>query len=68
VVRGQKRENRRIAMSDLVKDKSHAADLARSDKTRKRVSTENCEICGQKLERDPESGEYYCPDCDNPEK
>ncbi len=22
-----------------------------------------CEICGQKMERDPESGEYYCPDC-----
>lgn len=22
-----------------------------------------CEICGQLLERDPESGEYVCPAC-----
>jgi protein-arginine kinase activator protein McsA len=25
--------------------------------------SEICEICGRKLERDPESGELYCPDC-----
>ncbi len=22
-----------------------------------------CEICGREMERDPESGEYYCADC-----
>jgi tRNA(Ile2) C34 agmatinyltransferase TiaS len=22
-----------------------------------------CEICGREMERDPESGEYRCPDC-----
>lgn len=28
---------------------------------------EVCELCGEELDIDPESGERYCPSCDNPE-
>ena len=31
------------------------------EKTGKNSKT--CEICGQRMEREPESGEYYCPGC-----
>lgn len=51
-------------MATFTKHKMHQADPATDNKARKRGSSENCEICGQKLVRDPESGEYYCPDCD----
>ena len=30
-------------------------------------NTKICEVCGQRMERDPESGEYYCPDCYDPD-
>lgn len=55
-------------MSDAVKKTNHATDREREAKTGKKDTAENCEICGQKLERDPESGECYCPDCDNPDQ
>lgn len=27
-----------------------------------------CEVCGEELEVDPESGEEHCPVCENPEE
>jgi predicted RNA-binding Zn-ribbon protein involved in translation (DUF1610 family) len=45
--------------------------------TRRRVKVEReetvknsitCEICGQRMEREAESGEYYCPDCYNADR
>ncbi|HOP40581.1 MAG TPA: hypothetical protein PLI53_06020 [Geobacteraceae bacterium] len=35
----------------------------KSSEIPKEAPLEYCEICGAKLERDPESGEYYCPVC-----
>jgi protein-arginine kinase activator protein McsA len=32
-------------------------------KKQKEEFPNTCEVCGQEMERDPESGEYYCPDC-----
>ncbi len=29
----------------------------------KKEPAEICDICGGKMESDPESGELYCPDC-----
>jgi len=26
-----------------------------------------CEVCGEELDIDPESGEVHCPVCENPE-
>lgn len=40
----------------------HNKDRKSSDPL-KEEPLEYCEICGAKLERDPESGEYYCPVC-----
>ncbi len=50
-------------MSDLEKEKKHPGTRTPVDKTRKRETVEVCEICGQIMQRDPESGENYCPDC-----
>jgi ribosomal protein L37AE/L43A len=55
-------------MGDMVKDTKHAGSRTKDVKAQKKEPPENCEICGQKLERDPESGEYYCPDCDFPDQ
>lgn len=33
-----------------------------------KAPAEICELCGQIMERDPESNEYYCPVCDNPDR
>jgi len=52
-------------MTDMVKDKRHPDARAKDEKMHKGEASEICEICGQKLEHDPESGEYYCPDCDD---
>jgi transposase len=52
-------------MTDMVKDKRHPDARAKDEKMNQAESSEICEICGQKLERDPESGEYSCPDCDD---
>jgi predicted RNA-binding Zn-ribbon protein involved in translation (DUF1610 family) len=51
-------------MTDMVKDKRHPDARAKDEKMHQ-GAPEICEICGQKLERDPESGEYSCPDCDD---
>jgi len=51
-------------MTALTKDKRHPYVGEIDDTTRQGKSTEICEICGQKMEREPESGLYYCPDCD----
>jgi len=55
-------------MSDTEKRKQSATEQAKPGKTETRGSGEICEICGQKMERDPESNEYYCPVCDNPDR
>lgn len=31
-------------------------------------SPEMCEVCGEKMEMDPESGEGHCPVCEEPEQ
>ncbi len=50
-------------MTDLTKDKKHPVTRTPAGKTRKREGVEVCEICGQAMQHDPESGENYCPDC-----
>ncbi len=35
----------------------------RNEKPQEEEIPNTCDICGQKMEREPESGEYYCPDC-----
>lgn len=55
-------------MPEPGKDGRLAADRAREAKTGEKIPAGNCEICGQKLERDPESGDCFCPDCDNPDQ
>jgi predicted RNA-binding Zn-ribbon protein involved in translation (DUF1610 family) len=50
-------------MVDTTRDKCGAASRTESDKTRKKAPEEICEICGQEMERDPESGEFLCPYC-----
>jgi rubrerythrin len=55
-------------MSDTEKRKQSATEQAKPGKTETRGPGEICEICGQKMERDPESNEYYCPVCDNPDR
>ncbi|KAF0221554.1 MAG: hypothetical protein FD174_323 [Geobacteraceae bacterium] len=32
------------------------------------IPSEICEVCGEELEIDPESGEGHCPVCENPER
>jgi len=51
-------------MATFMKDTRHPYVGETDDTTRQRESAKICEICGQKMERDPESGIYYCPDCD----
>lgn len=31
------------------------------------LSSGICEVCGEEMEIDPESGEEHCPVCENPE-
>ncbi|HET6420858.1 MAG TPA: hypothetical protein VFG19_11910 [Geobacteraceae bacterium] len=50
-------------MTYLAKDKRHPGVRDSAEKARKRESVEVCEICGQIMQRDPESGENFCPDC-----
>jgi hypothetical protein len=50
-------------MADRAKDKKNSGILMQAEKTRKRETPEVCEICGREMERDPESGEKFCPDC-----
>ncbi len=50
-------------MTDLSKDKRPAGARKPIEKTRKGETSEVCEICGQKMEHDPDSGESFCPDC-----
>ncbi len=50
-------------MTNLAKDKKHPGARAPAEKARKRETTEVCEICGQIMQHDPESGEDFCPDC-----
>jgi transposase len=35
----------------------------RDEREKTEKNSKTCEICGQRMEREPESGEYYCPDC-----
>ncbi len=50
-------------MTDDRKEKKHPAAGTPAVKKRMRESGEFCEICGQRMQRDPESGEDFCPDC-----
>jgi hypothetical protein len=50
-------------MADRAKDKRNSAIRTQVVKTPKGETPEVCEICGQKMEHDPESGERFCPDC-----
>lgn len=50
-------------MKSLTKDKTRSGILKPVAKTSKRDDNEVCEICGREMARDPESGEYFCPDC-----
>lgn len=49
-----------------VQDRNKGSNAFRAfpAKQRHKETPEVCEICGQELERDPESGEYFCPTCD----
>jgi hypothetical protein len=38
------------------------------DFTKRAPSSGICEVCGEELEVDPESGEQHCPTCENPEE
>ena len=51
-------------MTDITKSAGHTDDVAADKKKKKGAPPEVCEICGQEMERDPEGGEYFCPDCD----
>ena len=51
-------------MAAIMKDEKNPRDFRKDDTRRPGESAKICEICGQKMERDPESGIYYCPDCD----
>ncbi len=51
-------------MTDRTKRAGHTGAVAGDKKTTKTAPPEVCEICGQEMERDPEGGEYFCPDCD----
>jgi Zn finger protein HypA/HybF involved in hydrogenase expression len=46
-------------------DKRVIRQSPQKEKTQKEKNTGICDICGQEMERDPESGEYFCPDCDS---
>ncbi len=50
-------------MTNPAKDKRDPDTRTPGEKTRRREGFDVCEICGQKLEFDPESGEMFCPDC-----
>ncbi len=52
-------------MNDPEKKKPTVTEQADNDKKWKKASPDVCEICGHRMERDPESGEYYCPFCDD---
>lgn len=57
-------------MKVSVKDKKVSDAHTSVVNPRKKDTAAVCEICGQLLERDPESGEYVCPACyyeENPE-
>jgi hypothetical protein len=45
------------------KDKRVADEQTAGATKRKPERPAVCEICGEVLERDPESGEEYCPAC-----
>ena len=51
-------------MAAFMKDTKHPYVGEIDDKSHGGEAAEICEICGRKMERDPESGAYYCPDCD----
>jgi uncharacterized Zn finger protein (UPF0148 family) len=46
--------------SENTKILKHGAEVLNKQKEE---PPEVCDICGGKMERDPESGELYCPDC-----
>ncbi len=50
-------------MKSLANDKTRPGIRKPVAKTSKRDNNEVCEICGREMARDPESGEYFCPDC-----
>lgn len=51
-------------MKDSIRDKKVTDAQTSAADLRAKARSEICEICGQELERDPESGEYICPACD----
>jgi len=50
-------------MTETARHKYWAVPQTYSGKRRKKDPAETCEICGQKMERDPESGEFICLYC-----
>jgi len=52
-------------MSGVHTDKTMDEDrrMNRQPKVKEGERDHFCEICGQRLERDPESGELFCPGC-----
>ncbi len=50
-------------MKGLTKDKTRSGIRKPVEKKPEREFCEVCEICGREMERDPESGECFCPDC-----
>ncbi len=52
-------------MTGSEKKKVETAIEAKTEMKWKKGSPDICEICGRRMERDPESGEYFCPDCDD---
>ncbi len=50
-------------MKGLTKDKMSSDIRKPVEQKQKKQFCEICEICGREMERDPESGECFCPDC-----
>jgi hypothetical protein len=44
-------------------NKSVPKHRAQKEKKQKEEFPKICDVCGQEMECDPESGEFYCPDC-----
>ncbi len=51
-------------MTETTKKSGHDKAVNPDKRKAKGIPGDICEICGQEMERDPEGGEYFCPDCD----
>ncbi len=54
-------------MTDIANNRRLPGARRPVEKALKKETAEVCEICGQRMQTDPESGEYFCPDCYNSE-